>query len=56
MKSALAHFQTLPHKDATRQLHHAFQEGKIQPFIIHPSSFMLFTMLGSTLFNDPLAD
>jgi len=26
---------------AARQLHHAFQEGKIQPFIIHPSSFIL---------------
>jgi len=25
-------------------------------FIIHPSSFILFTMLGSTLSNDPLAD
>jgi len=56
MKSALAHFQTLPHKDASRQLHHAFQEGKIKPFIIHPSSFILFTMLGSTFSNDPLSD
>jgi len=56
MKSALAHFQTLPLKDAARQLHHAFQEGKIQPFITHPSNFILFTMLGSTLSNDPLPD
>ena len=56
MKSALAHFQTLPHKDATRQLHHAFQENENKPFIIHPSSFILFTMLGSTLSNDPLSD
>ena len=56
MKSALAHFQTLPLKGAARQLHHAFQEGKIQPFIIQPSSFILFTKLGSTLSNDPLAD
>jgi len=56
MKSALAHFQTLPLKDAIRQLHHAFQEIENKRFIIHPSSFILFTMLGSTLSNDPLAD
>ena len=55
MKSALAHFQTLPHKDA-RQRHHAFQEIEIKRFIIQPSSFILFTMLGSTLSNDPLSD
>jgi len=41
---------------ATSQLHHAFQEIENKPFIIHPSSFILFTMLGSTLSNDPLAD
>jgi len=56
MKSALAHFQTLPLKDAARQLHHAFQEIEIKPFIIHPSCFILFTMLGSTLSIDQLAD
>jgi len=28
----------------------------MQPFIIHPSSFILFTMLGSTLSNDQLPD
>ena len=56
IESALVHFQTLSHKDATRQLHHAIQEGKIQPFIIHPSNFILFTTLGSTLSNDPLSD
>jgi len=56
MKSALAHFQTLPLKDAARHLHHAFQEIEIKPFIIHPSSFILRTMLGSTLSNDPLSE
>ena len=54
--SALAHFQTLPLKDATRLLHHAFQEIEIKPFTIHPSSFILFTMLANTLSNDPSAD
>jgi len=54
--SALAHFQTLPLKDATRQLHHAFQEIEIKPFTIYPSSFILFTMLANTLSNDPLSD
>ncbi len=56
MKSALANFQTLPLKDATRQLHHAFQENENKLFIIHPSSFILFTMHGTTLSNDPLPD
>ena len=28
----------------------------MQPFIIHPSSFMLSPMPGSTLSNDPLSD
>jgi len=28
----------------------------MQPFIIHPSSFILFTVLGSTLSNDQLSD
>jgi len=28
----------------------------MQPFIIHPSSFILSPMLGSTLSNDPLSD
>ena len=56
MKSALANFQTVPLKDAARQLHHAFQEIEIKRFIIHPSSFILFTMLGSVLSNDPLSD
>jgi|GEM_PF-1418445 len=56
MRSALAHFQTLPLKDATRQLHHAFQGIENKPFIIHPSSFILFTMPASTLCNDPLSD
>jgi hypothetical protein len=56
MKSDLAHFQTLPLKDATRRLHHAFQEIENKPFIIHPSSFILFTMFGSTLSNDLLPD
>ena len=56
MKSALAHFQTLPLKDAARRLHHAFQEIENKPFIIHPSSFILSPMLGSTLSNDPLPD
>jgi len=56
MRSALAHFQTLPLKPAARQLHHAFQEIGNKPFIIHPSSFILFTMLASTLSNDPLLD
>jgi len=41
---------------ATRQLHHAFQEIENKPFIIHPSSFILSPMLGSTLSNDPSAD
>ena len=41
---------------ATRLLHHAFQEIEIKPFTIHPSSFILFTMLGSTLSNDQLPD
>jgi len=26
------------------------------PFIIHPSSFILFTVLGSTLSSDPVSD
>jgi hypothetical protein len=56
MKSALTHFQTLTLKDATRQLHHAFQEIENKRFIIHPSSFILFTMLGSTLSNDQLPE
>jgi len=56
MKSALANFQTLPLEDAARQFHHAFQEIENKRFIIHPSSFILFTMLGSTLSNDPLSD
>ena len=47
---------TLPLKDAIRQLHHAFQEIENKLFIIHPSSFILFTMLGSTPFNDQLPD
>jgi len=42
--------------DAARQLHHAFQELENKRFIIHHSSFILFTMLASTLSNDPLAD
>jgi len=56
MKSALANFQTVTLKDAARQRHHAFQEIEIKRFIIHPSSFILFTMLGSTLSNDQLSD
>ena len=32
----------------------ALQEIEIKPFIIHPSSFILFTKLGSTLSNDQL--
>jgi len=56
MKSALTNFQTLPLKDAACQRHLAFQEIENKPFIIHPSSFILFTMLASTLFHDPLSD
>jgi hypothetical protein len=56
IESALAHFQTLPLEDAVRQFHHAFQEIENKPFIIHPSSFILCPMLGSTLSNDPLSD
>ena len=41
---------------ATRQLHHAFQEIENKPFIIHPSSFILSPMLGSTLSNDQFSD
>ena len=37
-------------------LHHAFQEIENKPFIIHPSSFILSPMLGSTPSNDPLSD
>jgi len=37
-------------------LHHAFQEIENKPFIINPSSFILFTMPGSTLSNDLLSD
>jgi len=56
IQSALAHFQTLPLKDAARQRHHAFQEIENKRFIIHHSSFILSPMLGSTLSNSPLAD
>jgi len=56
VRSALAHFQTLPLKDAARWLHHAFQEIENKRFIIHHSSFILFTMPGSTLSNDLLSD
>ena len=37
-------------------LHHAFQEIENKPFIINPSSFILFTMPSSTLSNDLLSD
>ena len=47
---------TLPLKDATRQLHHAFQEIENKLFIIHPSSFILSPMPGSTLSDDQLPD
>ena len=56
VEELMAMVDALESQLATRLLHHAFQEIEIKPFTIHPSSFILFTMLANTLSNDPSAD